>query len=378
MKRLLKRMLDPAEFLSEYGIRAISRYHLEHPYRLELDGAVHEVRYEPGESSTGLFGGNSNWRGPIWFPINFLIVEALQKFHHYYGDDFLVECRPARARSVRCGKSRPKSRAAWSPSSCAILTADGPYLVRSSCSNPIRTGATTCRSTSIFMATAGAAWAPAIRRAGRVSWPSFSSRPQRTPFMPRATDVERGRESVHAASLAPPGHPSHATLTLEAARPPKPRLTILEQPLVSFGPEIGADLPSALRREWLVTNGIGGYASGSVAGVNTRRYHGLLVAALAPPVERTVLVGGSIDWATYDGHRYALSTHEYGDGTIDPHGYRRCDRLRWTARCQSGRSLLVTPSWSAASGWRTDQTRPTSAYRVFAPVVHSTWRSRRW
>ncbi len=92
MKRLLKRMLDPAEFLSPYGVRALSRYHLEHPYRIELGGRSYEVRYEPGESSTGLFGGNSNWRGPIWFPINFLLIEAIQKFHHYYGDDFLVEC----------------------------------------------------------------------------------------------------------------------------------------------------------------------------------------------------------------------------------------------------------------------------------------------
>jgi hypothetical protein len=92
MKRLLSRMLDPDEFLSDYGVRAISRYHLDHPYRLEFGGEVHEVRYEPAESSTPLFGGNSNWRGPIWFPINFLLVEALQRFHHYYGDDFLVEC----------------------------------------------------------------------------------------------------------------------------------------------------------------------------------------------------------------------------------------------------------------------------------------------
>src|SRR5437870_10099972 len=95
------------------------------------------------------------------------------------------------------------------------------------------------------------------------------------------------------------------------------------QPLVSFGPDIAADLAAALRREWLVTNGLGGYASGTLAGVNTRRYHGLLVAALVPPVERTVLVAGSIDWAEYDSHRYPLSTHEYGDGTIDPHGYRQ-------------------------------------------------------
>jgi hypothetical protein len=92
MKRLLSRMLDPDEFFSDYGVRGISRYHLDHPYRMELGGVVHEVRYEPAESSTPLFGGNSNWRGPVWFPINFLLVEALQKFHHYYGDEFLVEC----------------------------------------------------------------------------------------------------------------------------------------------------------------------------------------------------------------------------------------------------------------------------------------------
>ncbi len=108
----------------------------------------------------------------------------------------------------------------------------------------------------------------------------------------------------------------------DAMMSPPGSASIVEQPLVSFGPEIGADLPSALRREWLVTNGLGGYASGTIAGVLTRRYHGLLVAALAPPVERTVLVGGSIEWAVYDGGRYPLSTHEYADGTIDPHGYR--------------------------------------------------------
>jgi predicted glycogen debranching enzyme len=101
------------------------------------------------------------------------------------------------------------------------------------------------------------------------------------------------------------------------------RRGILDDPLISFGPDIAADLPNALRREWLVTNGLGGYASGTLAGINTRRYHGLLVAALAPPVERTVLVAGSVDRVTYDRHRYPLSTHEYGDGTVDPHGYRQ-------------------------------------------------------
>jgi hypothetical protein len=92
MKRLLARMLDETEFLSPYGVRALSRAHAEAPYVYRVDGMDLSVRYQPAESDSGLFGGNSNWRGPIWFPVNFLIIESLQKFHHYYGDDFLIEC----------------------------------------------------------------------------------------------------------------------------------------------------------------------------------------------------------------------------------------------------------------------------------------------
>jgi len=92
MKRLLRRMLDESEFLSDYGVRGLSRAHLDHPYVFRLDGADLTVRYTPAESDSRQFGGNSNWRGPIWFPLNFLIIESLQKFHHYYGNDFKVEC----------------------------------------------------------------------------------------------------------------------------------------------------------------------------------------------------------------------------------------------------------------------------------------------
>jgi hypothetical protein len=92
MKKLLRRMLDPSEFLSDYGIRGISRYHLEHPYEFHWNGNTMGVNYQPAESESGLFGGNSNWRGPIWFPVNYLLVESLQKFHHYYGTDFRIEC----------------------------------------------------------------------------------------------------------------------------------------------------------------------------------------------------------------------------------------------------------------------------------------------
>jgi hypothetical protein len=92
MKKLLTRLLDETEFLSDYGVRAISRHHLDHPYVYRLDGMDLSVRYLPAESDSGLFGGNSNWRGPIWFPVNYLLIESLQKFHHYYGDDFRIEC----------------------------------------------------------------------------------------------------------------------------------------------------------------------------------------------------------------------------------------------------------------------------------------------
>jgi hypothetical protein len=92
MKCLLRRMLDETEFLSEYGVRALSKVHEREPYRLDAGGMTHEVAYWPAESRNGLFGGNSNWRGPIWMPVNFLIIESLQKFHHYYGDDFKIEC----------------------------------------------------------------------------------------------------------------------------------------------------------------------------------------------------------------------------------------------------------------------------------------------
>ena len=92
MKALLRRMLDTDEFLSEYGVRSVSQYHRNHPYRYTAGGTTLSVDYEPSESRSRLFGGNSNWRGPIWFPVNFLIIESLQKFHHYYGDEFKIEC----------------------------------------------------------------------------------------------------------------------------------------------------------------------------------------------------------------------------------------------------------------------------------------------
>lgn len=92
LQRVLHYVLDETEFLSPHGIRSVSKVHDAHPYEIDVQGMTHRVDYVPAEGNTGLFGGNSNWRGPIWFPINYLVLEALERYHHFYGDDLKVEC----------------------------------------------------------------------------------------------------------------------------------------------------------------------------------------------------------------------------------------------------------------------------------------------
>src|SRR5262245_5484341 len=100
LKRVLGYMLDESEFLSPYGIRALSRCHRDHPYTFPVNGMEYRVDYEPAESTTGLFGGNSNWRGPIWFPVNYLLIESLQKFHFFLGDNYQIECPTGSGNSI--------------------------------------------------------------------------------------------------------------------------------------------------------------------------------------------------------------------------------------------------------------------------------------
>ena len=92
LRRILERMLDEDRFLGPHGIRSISKWHEDHPYTIDVEGQAYSVGYEPAESRNGMFGGNSNWRGPVWFPINLLLVRALLQFHRYYGDSFRIEC----------------------------------------------------------------------------------------------------------------------------------------------------------------------------------------------------------------------------------------------------------------------------------------------
>ncbi len=104
LERMLRYLLDENEFLSDYGIRALSKVHEKHPFVFQVQGQNYCVDYVPGESTTGMFGGNSNWRGPIWFPVNFLIVESLERYHHFYGDTFKVECPTGSGKMMHLGE----------------------------------------------------------------------------------------------------------------------------------------------------------------------------------------------------------------------------------------------------------------------------------
>ncbi|MBO0878232.1 MAG: hypothetical protein J2P19_33090, partial [Pseudonocardia sp.] len=100
LERILRKLFDPAEFLSPYGLRSISAYHRDHPYEFHADGMHASIDYEPAESTTDMFGGNSNWRGPIWFPLNYLVVAALERYHRFFGADYTVEYPTGSGRAV--------------------------------------------------------------------------------------------------------------------------------------------------------------------------------------------------------------------------------------------------------------------------------------
>ena len=100
LRRVLAKLLDEAEFFGPYGVRALSRYHADHPFVMNVGGHEYRVDYLPGESDSGMFGGNSNWRGPVWMPVNGLIIRALLQYYAYYGDDFTVECPTGSGRKL--------------------------------------------------------------------------------------------------------------------------------------------------------------------------------------------------------------------------------------------------------------------------------------
>ena len=171
LRRVLATMLDEQEFLSPYGIRSLSRYHAEHPFIFHVGDQEYRVSYLPAESDTGMFGGNSNWRGPIWMPVNALIIRGLLQYYAYYGNDFTIECPTGSGRHMNLYQvaeelTRRLTRIFLRDDQAGGRSTGAPARFRRT-----RTGAITCRSTSTFTATTAPASAPAIRPAGLASSP---------------------------------------------------------------------------------------------------------------------------------------------------------------------------------------------------------------
>ena len=171
----LRRMLDENEFLSPFGIRSLSKFHEQHPYIFNVGGQEHRVDYLPAESNTGMFGGNSNWRGPIWMPVNALIIRALQNFYLYYGDNFKIECPTGSAKLMNLFEV--SKEVADRPTRIFLRDEHGrrPVYGGTEKVRAIPSGATTSSFTSTSTATTVPGWAPAIRPAGPGWWPRPSS-----------------------------------------------------------------------------------------------------------------------------------------------------------------------------------------------------------
>jgi hypothetical protein len=174
---LLRRVLDESEFLSDYGVRSLSRRHLEQPYRFGVGGEEYEVRYLPGLSDNRVFGGNSNWRGPIWFPMNFLLIQSIDAFARYYGDSFTIECPNASERQLTLHEIADELARRLPASFCEMMrTADvGRCWATTSTFSGMSTGATTFHSTNSSTATQEPALARVTKPVGRRSSPCCCS-----------------------------------------------------------------------------------------------------------------------------------------------------------------------------------------------------------
>ena len=177
LERVLRIVLDENEFLSPYGVRSLSKYHQDHPYVFRCSGQEFRVEYVPGESSTNMFGGNSNWRGPIWFPVNYLLIEALERYHYYYGDDLKVECPTGSGHWMNLAEVAQELSSRLVRLFLLDRQNRRPYQGDASTADRGRTARTGCSSTSIFTARPGLVWAPVTRRAGPAWSPIVCGRP---------------------------------------------------------------------------------------------------------------------------------------------------------------------------------------------------------
>ena len=166
LERLLGWLFNESEFLSPHGLRALSAWHREHPYEFEVEGIRASVDYEPAESTTSMFGGNSNWRGPVWFPLNYLVISVLERYHRFFGDDFTIEYPTGSGQQLTLDLVAATCPTGSSRSSPAGRTAAGPASAGPRSCRTIRPGGTTWSSASTSTATTGPRSAPRTRPAG--------------------------------------------------------------------------------------------------------------------------------------------------------------------------------------------------------------------
>ena len=172
LRRILSKMLDENEFLSPYGIRSLSKFHERNPYLFHTGGQEYRVDYLPAESNTGMFGGNSNWRGPIWMPVNAMLIRALLNFYLYYGDNFKIECPTGSGQMMNLFEVAREIADRLSRIFLRDEQAGVPFMAERRNSRPTPTGAIIFCSTNTSMGTTGRVWGRATRPAGPGWWPS--------------------------------------------------------------------------------------------------------------------------------------------------------------------------------------------------------------
>ena len=268
LERVLRYLLDESEFLSPHGIRSVSRVHRDQPYEIEVEGMVHRVDYDPGESSTGLFGGNSNWRGPVWFPLNYLLLEALERYPP------LLRRRPPGRVPRRLGTDAEPP--GGGPGAGGAARRDLPGAMPRA---GVPAMATDARFASdphwndlvLFHEYFHGDTGRGVGASHQTGW---------TALVVRCIEDQARRRT----SATPPAPPSRA-------------------PPAGLEPHMRTPSRWTSATEWLEPDGLGGFASGTAAGLRTRRYHALLLAATTPPTGRMVLVNGLDAWVESDGHR---------------------------------------------------------------------------
>ena len=211
LTRLFETLFDEGEFLSPYGLRAVSAYHREHPYELALEGITATIDYEPAESTTAMFGGNSTWRGPLWFPLNYLVVSALERYHRFFGNDLQVEYPTGSGTIWSLDKVADDLRQRLVALFLVGPTAGAPASEGWRASRATRRGRTTSSSTSTSTATTVPGSAPRTRRVGPVSSPTSSAAAPATACTPSAslpTCCRSGRRDDDPGRPAPAGDPT--------------------------------------------------------------------------------------------------------------------------------------------------------------------------